>query len=84
MEIDRLKELGTLFDFAALACFLVMIGAFFILTKRQSHTLLHMLLSGIAFAVANQLGNAGYTYIGWMLIAAGVGYALLVVRQEQS
>jgi len=82
METDRLGELVTLFDFATLACFLVMAGAFFVLTERRPRTLLRLLLSGIAFAVANQLGNAGYAFIGWILMIAGIGYAVMVVRHE--
>jgi hypothetical protein len=61
-----------------------MVGAFFLLTSRHHRTLLHLLLSGIAFAVANQLGNAGYVISGWLLIFAGVGYAIIIVRAEKS
>ena len=71
----------TLFDFATVACFLAMAGGFFILTARQPRTLLHLLLAGIAFAVANQLGNAGYELFGLLLIAVGVGYAAIIVGQ---
>jgi hypothetical protein len=71
----------TLFDFVTVACFLAMAGAFFMLTARQPRTLLHMLLAGIAFAVANQLGNAGYDLLGSILIIAGIGYAVIIVRQ---
>lgn len=71
----------TLFDFMTVACFLAMAGAFFTLTARQPRTLLHMLLSGIAFAVANQLGNAGYDVFGLILIVVGVGYAIIIIRQ---
>jgi len=51
------------------------------LTARQPRTLLHLLLAGIAFAVANQLGNAGYALFGAILIIAGIGYAIVVIRQ---
>jgi hypothetical protein len=71
----------TLFDYATVACFLGMAGAFFLLTARQPRTLLHLLLAGIAFAVANQLGNAGYDLLGSILIIAGIGYAGIVIRQ---
>jgi len=77
-----LDELVTLFDFATLACFLGMAGAFFMLTERRHRTLLHLLLSGIAFAVANQIGNAGYALFGWILIIAGIGYAVMIIRHE--
>jgi len=71
----------TLFDFVTVACFLAIAGAFFMLTARQPRTLLHLLLAGIAFAVANQLGNAGYDFFGLILIVVGIGYAVIVIRQ---
>ena len=71
----------TLFDFVTVACFLGMAGAYFMLTARQPRTLLHLLLAGISFAVANQLGNAGYDLLGSILIIAGIGYAVIVIRQ---
>ena len=71
----------TLFDFATVACFLAMAGAFFMLTARQPRTLLHLLLAGIAFAVADQLGNADYAIFGLVLIIVGAGYAIIVIRQ---
>jgi len=73
----------TLFDFATVACFLGLVGAYFLLTARRHRTLLHLLLSGIAFAVANQLGNAGYILSGVILIIAGIGYAVIIVRAEK-
>jgi hypothetical protein len=74
----------TLFDFATVACFLGLVGAFFLLTARRQRTLLHLLLSGIAFAVANQLGNAGYDLSGVILIIAGIAYAIIIVRAEKA
>ena len=71
----------TLFDFVTVACFLAIAGAFFMLTARQPRTLLHLLLAGIAFAVANQLGNADYAFFGFVLIIVGAGYAIIVIRQ---
>lgn len=71
----------TLFDYATVVCFLGMAGAFFMLTARQPRTLLHLLLAGIAFAVANQLGNADYALLGSILIIASIGYAIIVIRQ---
>ena len=74
----------TLFDFATVACFFGLVGAFFLLTARRQRTLLHLLLSGIAFAVANQLGNAGYDLSGVILIIAGIAYAAIIVRAENA
>jgi lysozyme family protein len=76
--------MATVFDFATVACFLGLVGAFFLLTTRRPRTLLHLLLSGIAFAVANQLGNAGYGLSAVILIIAGIGYAVIIVRAEKA
>jgi len=73
----------TLFDFATVACFLGLVGALFLLTARRHRTLLQLLLSGIAFAIANQLGNTGNVISGVILIIAGVGYAVIIVRSEK-
>jgi hypothetical protein len=72
----------TLFDFVTLACFLAMAGAFFMLTARQPRTLLRVVLAGVAFAIANQLGNAGYVFFALILIIVGIGYATIVILQE--
>jgi hypothetical protein len=70
----------TLFDFLTVACFIGVAIAFFLLTDREPRKLLHLLLSGVLFAVANQLGNAGSTLFGLILILAGIGYSVLVIR----
>jgi hypothetical protein len=73
----------TLFDYATVACFLCLVGAYFLLTARRPRTLLHLLLAGIAFAIANQLGNAGYILLGAILLCVGIGYAIIVVRSDK-
>jgi hypothetical protein len=74
----------TPFDFATVACFLGLVGAFFLLTSRRPRGLLHLLLSGIVFAIANQLGNADHGVSAAILIAAGIGYAAMIVRSERA
>ena len=81
-RIDR--PVATLFDYVTVACFLVMAGAFFLLTERRSQTQLHLLLVGIAFAIANQLGNADHQVLGSILIVAGVTYAAAIVIRAGS
>jgi hypothetical protein len=73
----------TLYDFATVACFLALVGAYFFLTTRSPRTLLHLLLPGIAFAVANQLGNADYFLSATVLIIAGIAYAVIIVRVDK-
>jgi hypothetical protein len=70
----------TLFDWLTVACFTGVVFGFFLWTEREPRKLLHLLLSGVLFAVANQLGNAGSTLFGLILIFAGIGYSVLVIR----
>jgi hypothetical protein len=72
------------FDLLTVACFIIVVIAFLFLTERQPRTLVHLLLSGVALAIANQVGNAGSTLLGLMLVGAGVGYAVLVVQNKPS
>jgi len=43
--------------------------------------LIHLVLAGIVFGVANQVGNSGSTILALIMIVAGAGYAVLVVRR---
>ena len=70
----------TLFDVLTVVCFLGVVAVFFQFSDREPRTLVQLLLSGVVFAVANQLGNGGWILLGSILIVAGVGYTLLVVR----
>jgi hypothetical protein len=70
----------TLFDIITVICFLGVAIGFFLFTNREPRKLLHLLLSWVLFAVANQLGDSGSTLFGLILILAGVGYSVLVIR----
>ena len=71
----------TLFDIITVACFIGLVIAYFQFTARDDYrTLMQLILSGAVFAVANQVGNAGFVLLASVLIVAGVGYALLVLR----
>ena len=56
-------------------------ATFFLLTEQNLRTLTHLFLCGIAFAVANQLGNAGSTILALILIVAAGVYAIFVIRE---
>ena len=71
----------TFFDFLTVACFLIMAIAFFLLTERHIRTLLQLLVPGILFAISNQAGNAGWTILALVLVAAGAGYAAYVIKK---
>jgi hypothetical protein len=71
--------MSTFFDVVTVTCFAGLVLAFFQFTNRETRTLIHFILAGVVFAVANQVGNAGSTILGLVLIAAGATYAALVV-----
>jgi hypothetical protein len=71
----------TVFDVVTVTCFIGLVIYFFRFTEQDTRTLLHFLVSGIAFAIANQVGNAGSAILAIVLIIAGVGYAWVNVRR---
>jgi hypothetical protein len=74
----------TLFDVISVASFIALVIAFFWWTERDTRTLLHFVISGTVLAVANQVGNAGQTYFAFLLIIAGIGYAVIVAWRPVS
>jgi hypothetical protein len=71
----------TFFDVVTVTCFVAMAIGFFQFTDRDTRTLVHLVLAGIVLAVANQVGNSGGTILALIMIVAGAGYAVLVVRR---
>jgi hypothetical protein len=70
----------TAFDYVTVGCFIGLVAAFFRWTDRSARTLSRLLLSSIAFAIANHLGNGGFELFAVLLLAAGAGYAALVIE----
>jgi hypothetical protein len=70
----------TFFDVITVTCFVALAIGFFRFSDHSMRTLVHFLLAGIVFAVANQVGNGGGTILALIMVLAGAGYALLVVR----
>jgi uncharacterized membrane protein (UPF0136 family) len=71
--------MATFFDVISVASFIGLVLAYYWFTKRDARTLLHFVISGTVFAVANQVGNAGQTWFAFLLIMAGIAYAIMVV-----
>lgn len=71
----------TFFDAVTVACFASLVVGFFQFTDRETPTLLHFVLAGVVFAVANHVGNQGSAMLALVLIVAGAGYAVLVGRR---
>jgi hypothetical protein len=74
----------TLFDVISVASFIGLVLAFFWWTERDTRTLLHFVISGTVLAIANQVGNAGQTLFAFLLIIAGIGYAVIVAWRPVS
>jgi hypothetical protein len=70
----------TTFDFLTVACFAGLVIAFFRLPEPDTRTLVHLLVPAAVFAVANQVGNSGFTLFASILLLAGAGYATLVFK----
>jgi hypothetical protein len=73
----------TLFDVLTVACFCGLMLAFFLWTERDTRTLMHLLIPALAFAVANQLGNAGQAVLALLLVIFGAGYAVLTISGKR-
>jgi hypothetical protein len=70
----------TVFDYVTVGCFVCLVAAFFKWTDRSARTLSRLLLSSIAFAIANHLGNGGFKLFAVLLLTVGAGYAALVIE----
>ncbi|WP_339037637.1 XrtV sorting system accessory protein [Bradyrhizobium symbiodeficiens] len=73
--------MATLFDVVTVTSFVGLVIAFFQFSDREIRTLVYFMLSGIVFAVANQVGNAGYYILAGVLILAGIGFAAVVIKR---
>jgi hypothetical protein len=73
--------MSTIYDIVSVVLFLSVVAAFLTLTDRQPGTVWRLLISGVAIAVGNLIGNNGQGILAAGLMAAGVAYAVLIVRQ---
>jgi ribose/xylose/arabinose/galactoside ABC-type transport system permease subunit len=74
----------TFFDALTVACFIGLVIAFFQFTERDTPTLLRFLVSGVALAIANQLGNLGFVALGIILVIAAMGFGWLCLSKPRS
>ena len=74
--------MSTIYDIVSVVLFLSVVAAFLTLTDRQPGTVSRLLISGVAIAVGNQIGNNGQGLLAVALMAAGVAYAFFIVRQH--
>lgn len=77
----------TVYDFLTVGCFACIVLTYFMFTEGGMKVLAHFMLPAAAFAIANQVGNAGLKMgnawmdaLAFILIAAGIGYAYIIVR----
>ena len=73
--------MATIFDVVTVTCFVGLVIAFFQFTDRETRTLVHFVLAGVVFAVANQVGNGGSAILAAVLIVAGVAYAAIIAKR---
>ena len=69
--------MATFFDVVTVTCFVGLVIAFFQFTERETRTLMHFILAGMVFAVANQVGNAGSAILA-LLDCCRHGLAVLI------
>ena len=69
------------FDIVTVTCFVALVIGFFQFTDREPRVLVHFVLVGIVFAVANQVGNHGSQVLALVMILAGAAYATLAGRR---
>lgn len=74
-------QMTTIYDIVTVICFACVVLTYFMFTEGGMKLLAHFMLPAAAFAIANQLGNAGMNVLAIALIAAGIGYTFLIVRQ---
>ena len=70
----------TVYDFVTVTCFICIVVTYFMFTEGGMKILAHFVLPTAAFAIANQVGNAGMNVLAVILIAAGIGYTYIIVR----
>ena len=70
----------TVYDVVTMTCFACVVITYFMFTEGGMKALAHFMLPAAAFAIANQLGNAGKDMLAIILIAAGIGYTYIIVR----
>jgi hypothetical protein len=75
-------NMSTIYDIVSVVLFMSVVAAFLTLTDRQPKTVSRLLISGVAIAVGNQIGNGGQGLLAAALMAAGVAYAFIIVRQH--
>jgi hypothetical protein len=75
-----LGEMITVYDFVTVTCFICIVLTYFMFTEGGMKMLAHFVLPAAAFAIANQVGNAGMNVLAVILIAAGIGYTCIIVR----
>ncbi|HTR14950.1 MAG TPA: hypothetical protein VMI72_17295 [Roseiarcus sp.] len=73
-------QMVTVYDVVTVTCFACVVLTYFMFTEGGMKILAHFMLPAAAFAIANQLGNAGMNVLAIILIVAGIGYTYIIVR----
>src|SRR5260370_36715563 len=62
-EFLGLAGMITVYDAVTIVCFICIVLTYFMFTEGGTKLLAHFMLPALAFAIANQLGNAGMTVL---------------------
>lgn len=73
--------MSTAFDVLTVTAFFGIALAYFKWGEHDLGLLMRLLVSGVALAAANQLGNSGAVVFGALLLLAGTGFAVLCFRR---
>ena len=80
--------MSSVYDFITVAAFGILVGYYIFMTDRSPRLLQHFLISSVAFAFANQIGNYALKsanlwlhVLAGVLLTAGVVYAAVVARR---
>lgn len=78
----------TVYDWVTVISFGCVVITYFLFTEGGVKTLGHFLVPAAAFMIANQVGNragenVALNALAIVLIAAGIGYTFLLVRNER-
>ncbi len=68
--------MGSVYGIVTVTCFACVVVTYFMFPEGGAKVLAHFMLPAAAFAIANQLGNAGMN----PLITAGIVYTYIIVR----
>lgn len=72
--------MSTIFDFLTVGAFIAMAAVYFMRANGDQKLMMRLLIPAIGFAVANQLGNHGYSFFAVVLLVGSAAFATYLLR----